>query len=181
MPARTPAGARKSPLRVAGDPLPVVGPGSSPVAVAPPPARAAHTPREMRQMMISEFRDWLGTQTNKQHRPFQEETIEAYSSAPIALSAWTEEAGLKVDFTGCDTEVLNRFFRAYLSSHTQGGTNTRQWNLHAHVRSLVPSARTGRSVQYRLRCARSRSPDRNLRHGRCPRLVRACGRRARWS
>jgi hypothetical protein len=37
-------------------------------------------PREMRQMMISEFRDWLGTQTNKQHRPFQEETIEAYSS-----------------------------------------------------------------------------------------------------
>jgi site-specific recombinase XerD len=129
MPARTPAGIRKNPLRVAGDPVPMVGPGTSAVAVAPPPVRTAHTPREMRQMMISEFRDWLRTQTNKQHRPFQEETVEAYCSAATALSAWMEEADLQADFTGCDTAVLNKFFRAYLSSHTQGGTNTKQRNL----------------------------------------------------
>ena len=71
MPARTPAGVRKNPLRVVGDPVPVVGPASLPVA-AVPPLRTVYTPREMRQMMISEFGDWLRTQTNKQHRPFQE-------------------------------------------------------------------------------------------------------------
>jgi hypothetical protein len=32
---------------------------------AAPAARTAYTPREMRQMMISEFGDWLQTQTNK--------------------------------------------------------------------------------------------------------------------
>jgi site-specific recombinase XerD len=84
-----------------------------------------YTPREMRQMMISEFGDWLRTQTNKQHRPFQEETILAYSNAALALSTWLDE----VDFTGCDTAVLNRFFRAFYESHSQGGTNTKQRNL----------------------------------------------------
>jgi hypothetical protein len=83
----------------------------------------------MRQMMISEFGDWLGTQTNKHGRPFQEDTILAYCNAALALSTWLEEVGLEVDFTGCDTAVLNRFFRSYHSSHSQGGTNTKQRNL----------------------------------------------------
>jgi site-specific recombinase XerD len=130
MPARKQStGARKTPLRVAGDPVPRVGPSGSPAAVAASPSRIAYTPREMRQMMISEFGEWLRTQTNKQHRPFQEETILAYTNAAIALSAWMEEVDLEVDFTGCDTAVLNRFFRAFNESHSQGGTNTKQRNL----------------------------------------------------
>jgi hypothetical protein len=128
MPSRKPSGVRKNPLRVVGNPVPVVG-SAAPVVVTPP-ARTAHTPREMRQMVISEFGDWLRTQTNKQHRPFQEETILAYTNAALALSGWMAEVGLEADFTGCNTEVLNKFFRAYHSSHSQGGTNTKQRNLH---------------------------------------------------
>jgi hypothetical protein len=45
-----------------------------------PSQRTAYTPREMRQMMISEFGEWLRTQTNKQHRPLQEETITSVAS-----------------------------------------------------------------------------------------------------
>ena len=65
MPARKPVGVRKSPLRVAGDPVPAVGPALPSAGCAAPAARTAYTPREMRQMMISEFGDWLQTQTNK--------------------------------------------------------------------------------------------------------------------
>ncbi|HEY6857814.1 MAG TPA: hypothetical protein VI194_16585 [Mycobacterium sp.] len=39
-----------------------------------------------------------------------------------------EEVDLEVDFTGCDTAVLNRFFRSFYGSHSQGGTNTKQRN-----------------------------------------------------
>jgi site-specific recombinase XerD len=131
MPARKqPAGARKNPLRVVADPVPVGGTAvSSSAVVAPSALRTTDTPREMRQMMISEFAGWLRTQTNKQRRPFQEETILAYCSAALALSAWLSEVGLEADFTGCDTAVLSQFFRAYYSSHSQGGTNTKQRNL----------------------------------------------------
>ena len=37
---------------------------------------------------------------------------------------------IEADFTACDTAVLNRFFASYRKTHTQGGTNTRQRNLH---------------------------------------------------
>lgn len=37
--------------------------------------------------------------------------------------------GLEADFTGCDTAVLNRFFRWYYGNYGQGGTNTKQRNL----------------------------------------------------
>jgi hypothetical protein len=86
--APKPAAARKNPLRVAGDPAPGLSAASLSVAtVARPPLRTSYTPREMRQMMISEFADWLGTQTNKQRRPFQQETITAYCAAAEALSS----------------------------------------------------------------------------------------------
>jgi hypothetical protein len=34
------------------------------------------------------------------------------------------------DFTACSVDVLNTFFAAYRNAHSQGGTNTRQCNLH---------------------------------------------------
>jgi len=91
-------------------------------------------PREMtggqlRAMMISEFGQWLRSRTNKEKRPFQDETIAAYQVAARALDAWMTSAGLDGDFTACDTGVLNRFFRDYRAAHSQGGTNTKQRNL----------------------------------------------------
>ena len=79
--------------------------------------------------MISEFGEWLRTRTNRHGRPFQEETIWAYRDAAVALSAWMGSEGLEADFSGCDTGVLNRFFRWYHGTHSQGGTNTKQRNL----------------------------------------------------
>jgi integrase/recombinase XerD len=81
------------------------------------------------RVMISEYGEWLGSQTNRHGRPFQAESISAYRDAAVALSAWMTSAGLEADFTGCDTAALNRFFRGYLASHSQGGTNTKQRNL----------------------------------------------------
>jgi hypothetical protein len=71
--------------------------------------------------MISEYGEWLRSRTNRHGRPFQQETISAYRDAAVALSWWMTSAGVEADFTGCDTAVLNRFFRGYLASHSQGG------------------------------------------------------------
>jgi integrase/recombinase XerD len=133
-----PRAVRKNPLRVAGDPLPVIGSSASAVA-APVRLRTAYTPREMRQMMISEFGDWLRTQTNRQRRPFQEETIQTYTAAALTLSAWMEAEAISGDFTACDTGMLNRFFRRYYEAHSQGGTNTKQRNLR-HLFSWLATA-----------------------------------------
>jgi site-specific recombinase XerD len=88
------------------------------------------TARQLRQMQISEFSAWLRTQTNKHKRPFQEETIRGYAEAAHALDLWMAEEDIDGDFTACDVKVLNEFFAAYRNSHSQGGTNTRQRNLH---------------------------------------------------
>jgi integrase/recombinase XerD len=125
-------GPRKSPLRLATDPVPVVSSGSSRAPDALPDdgfRRADLSPAQQREVMISEYGEWLRTRTNRHGRPFQAESISAYRDAAVALSAWMTSAGLEADFTGCDTAALNRFFRAYLASHSQGGTNTKQRNL----------------------------------------------------
>jgi integrase/recombinase XerD len=90
---------------------------------------AARTPQNLRKMMISEFCEWLRTRTNKHNRPFQEGTNAAYSDAAIALSGWMGKQKIEKDFTGCDTAVLNRFFRWYYDTYGQSGTNTKQRNL----------------------------------------------------
>ncbi|HTU77047.1 MAG TPA: hypothetical protein VMG38_26355 [Trebonia sp.] len=60
---------------------------------------------------------------------------------------------LETDFTACDTETLNRFFAAYLKTHTQGGTNTHQRNL-SHLFTWletvydVPSPYTAKLQKY---------------------------------
>jgi site-specific recombinase XerD len=87
------------------------------------------TAAQLRRLMISEFRDWLGSRTNRNGRPFQADTISAYADAAIALDAWMTAEGIEADFTACGTAVLNRFFAAYYGAHGQGGTNTKQRNL----------------------------------------------------
>jgi len=81
-------------------------------------------------MQVSEFTAWLRTQTNKHKRPFQEQTILGYAEAARALDAWMTTESIDGDFMACDVPVLNRFSSDYWNSHTQGGTNTRQRNLH---------------------------------------------------
>ena len=85
---------------------------------------------QLRQMMISEFAEWLRTQTNKHKRPFQEGTVANYAEAAHVLGRWMTAQDVDGDFTACDTNMLNRFFNGYRRDHTQGGTNTRQRNLH---------------------------------------------------
>jgi hypothetical protein len=48
--------------------------------------------------MISEYGEWLRSQTNRHGRPFQPETISAYRDAAVALSSWMTSAGLEADF-----------------------------------------------------------------------------------
>jgi hypothetical protein len=120
--ARGGGGPRKSPLRLAADPVPVVsaGPSRAPDVLAGGEfRRPALSPAQRRQVMISEYGEWLRSQTNRYGRPFQQETISAYRDAAVALSSWMTSAGLEADFTGCDTAALNRFFRGYLASHSQ--------------------------------------------------------------
>jgi site-specific recombinase XerD len=99
--------------------------GVRPEGERPPELTAA----QLRRLMISEFRDWLGTRTSRDRRPFQPDTIAAYADAAIALDAWMSAEGIEAEFTGCGTATLNRFFAAYHAAHGQGGTNTKQRNL----------------------------------------------------
>ena len=83
--ARLPV-ARKSPLRLATDPVPVVSPAGRHADGLPEGfSLSSVSPEGRRQAMISEFGEWLRTQTNRHGRPFQPETISAYRDA--ALSA----------------------------------------------------------------------------------------------
>jgi site-specific recombinase XerD len=130
--------ALKSPLRVATMPLLREAPDATPDPVREA-ARAPQqiTARQLRQMQISEFKAWLRTQTNKHRRPYQEETISDYAETASALDRWMAEEDIDGDFTACDVTVLNSFFSAYRNSHTRGGTNTRQRNLHHLFRWLA--------------------------------------------
>jgi hypothetical protein len=125
--------ALKNPLRASTMPL------LAPSAVSDGPESPGHaaaapapevTAQQLRRMQISEFSAWLRTQTNKHHRPFQEETIRGYAETARALDLWMAVENIDGDFTACSVDVLNTFFAAYRNAHSQGGTNTRQRNLH---------------------------------------------------
>ncbi|HLH59355.1 MAG TPA: hypothetical protein VKV33_09425 [Streptosporangiaceae bacterium] len=87
---RRPAG-RKSPLRVATETRPFT-PGDQdqgPAAARGGPGRREGlSPRDLRRLMISEYRDWLRSRTSRDGRPFQEDTVPACADAAIALDAW---------------------------------------------------------------------------------------------
>jgi integrase/recombinase XerD len=87
---------------------------------------------ELRLMAISEFTGWLRERTNKDDRPYQEDTITAYKDAARALHRWMTKQKIDEDFTAADTATLNGFFADYLAEHCQTGTNTVQRNL-AHL------------------------------------------------
>jgi integrase/recombinase XerD len=122
--------------RSAASPAPVGRPRKSPLRLAtggepsfPPRGDGRLLPGQLRTMMISEFGQWLRSHTNQEKRPFQEETVVAYSKAARALDAWMTGKKIDGDFTACDTALLNSFFRDYNAAHTRGGTNTKQRNL----------------------------------------------------
>ena len=121
----------KNPLRVAGVvPFPAAAAAPPAAELAPDPPVPALSGHQLRRMEISQFIQWLRTQTNKHKRPFSEHAIEGYAETARVLDRWMTEQDIGADFTTCDTALLNRFFADYLATHSQGGTNTRQRNLH---------------------------------------------------
>lgn len=155
--ARPPQAVRpalKNPLRVHASGLPVPQDHSAlPVGDDQNPGTAQGSAPDLRAMAISEFRQWLRTQTNKNKVPFQERAIDSYAETARVLDRWMTEDGIDGDFTACDTALLNQFFAAYRATHTQGGTNTRQRNLHHLFKWLEktrghPDPWTGDLVRY---------------------------------
>ncbi len=131
MPTRTayPARPRRVPLRsplaaAPHSPLAATRPGASPDR----PAAHAAAP-DPRSVTLNEFGDYLRTVNNRDGRPYEEATINAYVSPAKALDAWMTANGLDGDFTTVDTALLNRYFRECYQTRGQGGTHTQQRNL----------------------------------------------------
>jgi hypothetical protein len=84
------AAGRKSPLRVATEvqPFTLDEQDQGPAARRGGSRRDGLSPRDLRRLMISEYRDWLRSRTSQDGRPFQEDTVAAYADAAIALDAW---------------------------------------------------------------------------------------------
>jgi hypothetical protein len=82
-----------------------------------------------RGVTLAEFEDHLRTANNRDGRPYEEKTINAYVAPAKNLDGWMTAAGIDGDFTCADTALLNRYFREYYLAHGQGGTHTLQRNL----------------------------------------------------
>ena len=82
-----------------------------------------------RKATIAEYEDYLRTTTNRDDRPYEEGSINAYVSPAKHLDGWMTERGIGGDFSTVDTATLNRYFREYYRDHGQGGTHTLQRNL----------------------------------------------------
>jgi integrase/recombinase XerD len=130
MPARTKARTRmpgqplKSPLAVASSQLPSGLPPGAPGARPAP-----KTALSEREATTAEFEDYLRTTTNRDDRPYEEATINAYVSPAKHLDRWMTRTEITGDFTAAGTALLNRYFREYYREHGQGGTHTQQRNL----------------------------------------------------
>jgi len=131
------------PTRTATPHLPRRGPLRSPLAAAtqsppPPPtcppadtgpASSQPTAADPRSLTLAEFGDYLRTINNRDGRPYEDTTINAYVFPAKALDAWMTANSLDGDFTTVDTAMLNRYFREYYQTRGQGGTHTQQRNL----------------------------------------------------
>ena len=114
----------KSPLAVTGGYAPTDAGG----ATGTPPVITCAVVAG-RGVTLAEFEEYLRTVNNRDGRPYQEMTINAYVSPARNLDAWMAARGIDGDFTACDTALLNRYFREYYLEHGQGGTHTLQRNL----------------------------------------------------
>jgi integrase/recombinase XerD len=82
-----------------------------------------------RAATLAEFENFLRTANNRDGRPFEEATINAYVGPGKNLDTWLTAHQINGDFTAADTPTLNRYFREYYLEHGQGGTHTLQRNL----------------------------------------------------
>lgn len=117
----------KSPLAAPGSG--VTGPGSAGGASSDGLAAVGPVPLDDRESTIAEFEGYLRTVNNRDGRPYEERTINAYVFPAKNLAAWMTANGIEGDFTEADTALLNRYFREYYLEHGQGGTHTLQRNL----------------------------------------------------
>ncbi len=69
-----------------------------------------------RQATLAEFEDHLRTINNRDGRPYEERTIEAYLVPEKNLDAWLTAKGIHGDFTVADTTLLNRYLPRVLPS-----------------------------------------------------------------
>jgi integrase/recombinase XerD len=78
---------------------------------------------------LAEFEDYLRTTNNRDGRPYENKTIEAYVLPGKNLDRWLTGKKIDADFTVVDTALLNKYFREYYQERGQGGTHTLQRNL----------------------------------------------------
>lgn len=83
----------------------------------------------IREATLAEFEDYPRTTNNRDGRPYEEASINAYLSPGKNLDKWLAAQGTDADFTAVDAATLNRYFREYYLKHGQGGTHTLQRNL----------------------------------------------------
>lgn len=114
----------KSPLAVASSRI--TADSATGAAGTAPVRETALTEREA---TIAEFEDYLRTTTNRDDRPYEEGSINAYVSPARHLDGWMTRSNIDGDFTVIDTATLNRYFREYYRDRGQGGTHTQQRNL----------------------------------------------------
>jgi integrase/recombinase XerD len=123
---------RKPAARQLKSPL-AVHSGDTPLRDAPAPAEEAAVIQGValtdRAATLAEFEDYLRTTNNRDGRPYEEGTINAYVSPGKNLDEWLTTKGIDGDFTNADTATLNKYFREYYLEHGQGGTHTLQRNL----------------------------------------------------
>ena len=101
-PARPRRGPLRSPLAAAPhSPLPEHRPGASPDRAA----THAAVP-DPRSVTLDEFDEYLRTVNNRDGRPYEEATINAYVDPAKALDAWMTANSLDGDFTTVDTALL---------------------------------------------------------------------------
>ena len=124
-PVRPRRGALRSPLAAATQSLPP--PTCLPADTGTAPSQPAVA--DPRSLTLAEFGDYLRTINNRDGRPYEDATINAYVFPAKALDAWMTANSLDGDFTTVDTAMLNRYFREYYQTRGQGGTHTQQRNL----------------------------------------------------
>src|SRR5258708_7836623 len=119
MPSTTARG-RRAPSRPLKSPLAVAGDYAGPRRITPEehtmPASGGVLRRE-REATLAEFEDYLRTVNNRDGRPYEERSIEAYVAPGKHLDKWLTSQGIDGDSTATDTELLNRYFREYHREH----------------------------------------------------------------